>query len=159
MKGCPMSLAWFDMPSGTDAAHQPAECSARGICDYSSGVCFCAPGFEGPACERLACPSGCSGHGVCTSLRSLARHSYGPHWEKAPMSAPYTVWDGEKIFGCHCDKGFAGYDCSERICPSGDDPLTVGQVDEIQSIRCRSVDGLIGTFYLAFGFETTARLD
>jgi hypothetical protein len=30
--------------------------------------------------------------------------------------------------------GFAGYDCSLRSCPLGDDPLTVGGVAEVQTL-------------------------
>lgn len=46
-----------------------------------------------------------------------------------------------KIQGCRCDGGFTGPDCSQRLCPLGDDPLTVpspspaplpGQVWEFQ---------------------------
>ena len=41
----------------------------------------------------------------------------------------YTLpWDSEKVFGCKCDEHFQGYSCAERVCPSGDDPLTTGQV-------------------------------
>lgn len=46
------------------------------------------------------------------------------------------VWDSKKIQGCLCDPHFAGYDCSEQICPNGDDPLTKGQVSaELQMIE------------------------
>jgi hypothetical protein len=34
------------------------------------------------------------------------------------------MWDQHKTQSCDCDRGFTGYDCSERICPSGDDPTT-----------------------------------
>ena len=33
-----------------------------------------------------------------------------------------TYWDADKIYGCVCDKGYTGYDCSLNICPSGHDP-------------------------------------
>jgi hypothetical protein len=33
-------------------------------------------------------------------------------------------WEFNKIQGCRCDGGFTGKDCSQRICPKGDDPLT-----------------------------------
>lgn len=29
------------------------ECSGQGTCDYSTGVCSCFPGVEGPNCGRL----------------------------------------------------------------------------------------------------------
>jgi hypothetical protein len=36
-----------DLPSG------PAlDCSGRGLCNYQTGVCSCAKGFTGEACER-----------------------------------------------------------------------------------------------------------
>jgi len=35
----------------------------------------------------------------------------------------YDLWDADKIQGCVCDPGYAGLDCSGRICPKGDDPL------------------------------------
>jgi len=36
----------------------------------------------------------------------------------------YQLWDAGKIQGCKCDLGFDGPDCSHRISPHGDDPLT-----------------------------------
>ena len=49
---CPHGKAWFDQPSATDTAHARVECSNMGICDRTSGLCVCRPGFEGAACER-----------------------------------------------------------------------------------------------------------
>jgi hypothetical protein len=46
----------------------------------------------------------------------------------------YNLWDGDKNRACKCDARFSGYDCSERKCPRGDDPLTVGQFFETQTI-------------------------
>jgi len=54
---------------------------------------------------------------------------------RAPFSYA-TNWDAEMIQGCACDVGYAGARCEQRVCPLGDDPLTPGQVDEIQLLRC-----------------------
>jgi hypothetical protein len=47
----------------------------------------------------------------------------------------YELWDADKNRACKCDARFSGYDCSERKCPRGDDPLTVGQFFETQTIN------------------------
>lgn len=42
------------------------------------------------------------------------------------------TWDGNRIYGCKCDSGFTGYDCSLKVCPKGDDPGTYDQNAEVQ---------------------------
>ena len=42
------------------------------------------------------------------------------------------------IMGCMCDFPWTGYDCSQRECPRGDDPLTTGQGDEVQLVECNT---------------------
>merc|ERR1711871_1278249 len=69
----------------------------------------------------------------------------------------YSLWDADKVFGCACDAGFTGYDCSQRVCPYGDDPLTTGQNDEVQNLFCKC-DGCSGTFSLTFRGEETAQI-
>ena len=54
---CPNGTAWTDYAVGVDNAHNPAVCSNRGVCDYSSGKCMCEEGFEGLACQRSTCPT------------------------------------------------------------------------------------------------------
>ena len=44
---------------------------------------------------------------------------------------PYT-WDAVKLRGCFCDEDWQGADCSERVCPYGDDPNTHDDVDEVR---------------------------
>ena len=39
-------------------------------------------------------------------------------------SVDYSGWDADSIQGCVCDNGYSGYDCSERTCPYGFDPLS-----------------------------------
>jgi hypothetical protein len=40
------------------------------------------------------------------------------------------------IHGCVCDLPWAGFDCSLRECPRGDDPLTGQQHDAVQLVEC-----------------------
>mmetsp|Transcript_26661 Transcript_26661/g.53206 ORF Transcript_26661/g.53206 Transcript_26661/m.53206 type:complete len:113 (+) Transcript_26661:375-713(+) len=42
------------------------------------------------------------------------------------------TWDADRIFGCTCDDGYEGYDCSVRSCPVGPDPLTAS-LDQVCS--------------------------
>jgi len=162
---CGVGAAWADAASAVDTAHAPgAVCSGRGRCDERSGECACAPGFEGDACERMACPLGCDAHGTCDSMRRHAlaadagAETGGPGAAGAnPASlslrlvepGAYTrfrgayaydaargAWDADMVFGCTCDAGYAAWDCAERACPPGDDPLTTGQADEVQLLRC-----------------------
>jgi hypothetical protein len=42
-----------------------------------------------------------------------------------------TRWDSDKIKGCQCDYPATGYDCSQQLCPPGDDPMTPGQVGNL----------------------------
>jgi hypothetical protein len=59
------------------------------------------------------------------------------------------TWDAARLFGCACDSGYTGYDCTLRTCPHGDDPLTIHQADEIQTIVCQDAD-LTGTVLFTF---------
>ena len=107
---CKMSIAWVD--GEVAAPHAYAECANRGVCDRESGECVCQDGFDGAGCQRLKCPNDCSGHGTCEYIGELGTYAS-------------SNWDATKIQGCKCDGGWEGYDCSERMCPRGDDPLTI----------------------------------
>ena len=65
-------------------------------------------------------------------------------------SVQYTyssLWDADKLQGCVCDPGFAGYDCSLRECPSGDDPLTTGQANAVQLLQCLATAGSFALYF------------
>jgi hypothetical protein len=47
MQHCPYGPAWVDVAEGIDDAHNLAECSNKGKCDFSTGKCQCFEGFEG----------------------------------------------------------------------------------------------------------------
>ncbi|KAG5185323.1 tenascin-like protein [Tribonema minus] len=150
LKSCPTHAAWDDIASANEVAHGPAECANRGACDRLSGECACDAGYEGQACERLSCPARCSGHGQCQSMSYYA-HTKDPG--EGPVFPYDTRWDAAMIYGCACDKGFSGPDCSIRLCPTGDDPLTGGQRNEQQAVTCAATGG---AFTLAFRGFTTA---
>ena len=45
----------------------------------------------------------------------------------------YDLWDKEKNMACKCDPLYTGFDCSERKCPMGNDPLTDVSIDKQQT--------------------------
>ena len=92
---CPYGKAWGDVPTSQTVAHQVAECSSRGTCDRSAGVCKCYPGYSGISCNRNQCPSDCSGHGICVSLKQMAKMS------NALPLAPNTYYEGAEVFSSH----------------------------------------------------------
>jgi len=158
---CPKGLSWSSYPSEDNKGHDKySVCSDMGICDRESGTCKCQAAFYGQACEYMACGGGleapCHGHGRCMSMNELAiwddfngdatDFTYG-----TDPNNPHT-WDGHRVFGCKCDEGYTGYDCSLRECPRGDDPGTYDDSVEIQVLRCLA-DG--GTFKLGFRQEVT----
>lgn len=162
-RSCPLGNAWVDVASATDTAHGLVECSNRGTCDYCSGKCDCQEGFEGVACERLSCPgsntasgSVCSGHGACLSMSELG--DYRNDVSAFSLMSYTETWDAEKVYGCACQHGWTGFDCSERLCAFGDDPVTTGQVDEEQEVTCTCDGTCTGSVALSFRDETTALL-
>uniref|UniRef100_A0A7S2W9D6 EGF-like domain-containing protein n=1 Tax=Rhizochromulina marina TaxID=1034831 RepID=A0A7S2W9D6_9STRA len=166
---CPRGAAWFDYPlTADDSAHTSfVECSNRGTCDRQAGECRCEPGFTGAACQLTVCPGRqrlqlpgratagleCSGHGRCLTMRQLSHLAATLEGEDAGLdygSDPSNPaeWDALRLRGCYCDDGYTGADCSERLCPVGDDPNTSQDVDEVQLLNC-TANG--GTFTLSFG--------
>lgn len=97
---------------------------------------MCMDGFEGASCERMSCPNSCSGHGTCHFVEELS-NDYAA-----------SSWDTKKIQGCKCDAGYSGDDCSLRLCPLGDDPMTVSP----------SLDGQIWNITLSTRSPTTAEI-
>lgn len=116
VRACPKGPAWFQEPVVDDVAHDVlVECSNMGVCNRGSGQCECMEGFEGNACERLACQgrvatsSQCYGRGRCLPMRSMARYHRNAQLDPDPVvygskaSDPNT-WDADMIFGCVADE-------------------------------------------------------
>lgn len=111
LRTCPVAESW---DGGLNNVHELAECSERGACNPKTGQCACYPGFTGAACQRTACPNDCTGRGQCKLIKDLP----------AVQGAGYNKWEASRLTKCVCDAGYQGIDCSERVCPFGDDPET-----------------------------------
>ena len=158
LRECPKAGAWIGYSNSIDNVHNIlAECSNMGKCDSNTGKCTCNPGFEGAACEKLSCPGSpkCGEFGRCISLRQAGMGYDGIRLVNPSVN--YNQWDSDRIFGCLCDYGYNGYDCTLKQCPKGDDPVTPG-VPEIQTIHCTCTSGFCqegGYFTVTFGGRTT----
>ena len=116
---------------------------SRRVCDTSTGLCVCIFGFTGKACDRKQCPNNCNGKGQCISMGHYAE-------DKDPGEGPvyaYNGWDKDMLQGCVCDPGWSGPECLIRTCPSGDDPMTTGQSNEVHTVTCMATGG---DFWLQF---------
>jgi hypothetical protein len=156
----------FSYPSADNSGHdQLVQCSNMGVCDPVTGGCACRSGFFGAACQYMSCngaasgfPS-CNSQGRCMSMQEMALWSTvngvisNFHYGENPNNA-YT-WDGTRVYGCMCDPGFEGYDCSLMTCPAGDDPGTYDQHVEVQLIQCIAD---AGTFTLSFRNATSVSI-
>jgi hypothetical protein len=140
---CPAGKAWFDIPIDAGHAHNNLkECSNAGLCNRLTGQCECFPGFAGDACQRSRCPSDCSGHGQCVSIKDLQTMAnaapFGHSSARYGGDESSRTWDEDRIYVCVCDSSWTvgygagevqaaewfGPDCSQRHCPSADDPRT-----------------------------------
>jgi hypothetical protein len=161
---CLFGRSWGDIADGNDQAHDYSECSSNGLCDRKTGECTCNDGFTGDACRYAACPNDCNGHGTCEFISELAVDGsiqYGSVTDRK-----YDLWDAQKSRACKCDAYWGGVDCSSRMCPKGNDPLTTmtkdtlggntAEVQEVQTVDIRPQ--LIGDgtgFYSAIAGDFT----
>lgn len=125
-----------DLADQSNSGHFYMECSNKGICNRETGNCECFDGYDGSACQRASCPGypkSCSGHGVCKTIRQLARADY---------NNIYELWDRDSTMGCECDAGFTGPDCSLRECKHGVDPL---YLDDTATIKYSAFDFAVVT--------------
>ena len=162
LRKSPEGKAWFDLPYAENKAHWWSECSNMGAPEPGTGTCNCRLGFTGKACDRINCPGSaqagqCYGHGRCLTMAELAEQSL---WEGGGNGFTYGKvpndpirWDAFQMFGCQCDHGWEGHDCSKRVCVRGDDPDTFGQVNEVQIVRCVADNGVFRLFYKGWWTE------
>lgn len=100
-----------------DEGHFYRECSGKGNCETSTGLCQCFAGYEGSACKRSAPPKvngkTCNGKGTL----------------KTYEGTEYKAWDHDKTGYCACDAGYSGPRCQYRDCPRGLDPIEMNGRD------------------------------
>jgi hypothetical protein len=174
LRDCQRGIALFSSGTHSTTDNNMAECSNAGVCDRFTGFCTCYTGFVGPACERLTCPpypeegeenveNICNGHGICTSLYDAGLL----HGEDSAggtigdgLGPAYTGWDKNFIHGCVCEWGWGGFDCTKRLCPKGDDPLTTGN-HLVFTVTTNVVSGTLGGLWIIkfVGHEVTIEAD
>ena len=110
LKSCPRGPSWLSEEAvKANDVHHVLECSNRGLCDRTTGLCACQSGYQGTACERTSCQADCSQNGICISELDFAENS------GLTYSSP---WDSLTQFGCLCDQGYRGIDCLQGNCIS-----------------------------------------
>jgi len=62
----------------------------------------------------------------------------------------YNNWDAHKIQMCRCDVGYSGSDCSVRVSPRGDDPMTTVKAESMKQVV--QISGTItgGEFFMKY---------
>ena len=156
---CPTGRSIFDAATADGIAHQTGiECSNAGVCSTVTGTCECVSGYTGDACQRQDCENGddnqCNGHGTCRTMHYLAEH-YGPPATTASKLAVgpiYANWESQLYRGCFCDWGWTGNDCTNKLCPKGDDARTTGQANVIFTITTSGTSGTALAGYFTFHF-------
>merc|ERR1719364_422588 len=72
-------------------------------------------------------------------MRNFASSQYN---EDSQQFVYETPWDADKMYGCVCDAPYdAVFNCAFRRCPSGDDPMTPDQKNEVQYFKCMATGG------------------
>lgn len=109
---CPFGTAWAGKASSLNSAHISTECSGQGLCDRSSGICACMPGFEGGACQRAKCGmSMCGRNGKCVA-KSYLFNFYNTDNITVGAFGSLNTWDSNSTTACVCDRGFTGPGCT-----------------------------------------------
>ena len=97
----------------------PKNCTGNGLC--VQGVCKCAPGFSGTACDvQATCLNNCTSHGVCENGACYCDLGYfGDDCSFAQECPGLCSHRGIcRHAKCFCDLGFGGANCSEALdCP------------------------------------------
>lgn len=108
----------------SENGHVTVECSGAGKCNRQTGQCECFGGYEGEACERMGCQNNCNNHGRCVAFYEL----FDDNIDKDNIQALKDKFGyfgndvNPKFYGCKCEEGYRGPDCSLRECPSYIDP-------------------------------------
>jgi len=145
-------------PEWTRAQHTYSECSDAGVCNRKTAQCECYKTYWGKACSRVRCPQDCSGHGRCLPS-SFVDGRRPSSTDVLPFSS--KDWDRFKRHTCHCDRGWEGIACSQKICPRGDYVMTVHPDFDVELSGCDVQEIVFANFslgdFFALSFENFER--
>jgi hypothetical protein len=85
---------------------------AHAYCSHSRAL-LPPPSTSPPA---AVCPNQCSNHGNCQTEARFAQAGLA-------SNAVYSGYEAQQQYGCKCDNGYRGADCSQVECPSGPDVM------------------------------------
>eukprot|EP01031_Cornospumella_fuschlensis_P037103 gene37103-45037_t len=71
-----------------------------------------------------------------------------------PSVQSYQLWGANQTTLCSCHIGFSGADCSYRLCPKGDDPLTPSTAYFTMQLKAFASPKATGNFRVAFMTDT-----
>ncbi|KAJ1431229.1 hypothetical protein B484DRAFT_395569 [Ochromonadaceae sp. CCMP2298] len=113
---CLFFLIFFMLPTPVGAI---SLCSGRGYRNGTNGLCMCAGGFHGEACEYTFCPFG-------ESWFSKPLENNKRNLELVPCS---NMGSCNPLTGnCACRDGFDGSACERTICPTTVQTVTTGNL-------------------------------
>ena len=90
-----------------------------------------------------------------TLSRTLGNYALSPGLSYGWAERGYELynWANRSLYGCVCDSGYLGPDCSTVACPRNDDPVTVGQAARSVTLSVSNpLRALAGSEKLGFSF-------
>jgi len=110
----------------------PNDCNGHGVCQSNQDF---AEDYARAMAESInkkqrmpRCPDGATDYSTCA--RAI---EHDDDYYKTYMVSYENAWDSGLQYGCRCDSGFSGADCSERECPTSFDPLDSSCLEDMQT--------------------------
>jgi len=160
--------------SKTSIKSCPSNCSNRGLCNATTGVCSCDTGYMGSDCNTktpIACLNNCNENGTCDSTTGICTCNdgyVGPDCaQKTPKTCPNNcnesgVCDSSTGI-CNCNNGYIGVSCENKwpICN-----ISAWKSDKFGNViininsNCNALTGTIGTnkVYINIGYDKSATI-
>jgi len=112
----------------------PEKCSGHGTCEYIDELAVdYYDRRNGPGAKHKDLAGSAQGSTVSTrqAVPTVVADTVNTKFYSGFL---YDLWDAGKIQGCKCDLGYQGSDCSSRVVPKGDDPLTTVKSSHMKQV-------------------------